>query len=289
MWYLLRQKDQVGALGNFLEGDDKILQELIAEWEMERGGGVSTPVSREEGGKPGETNDIPLKDPDQITKYRRTAARLNYLSLDDPRIAYASKEISRWMSCPTEAGVLRVKRVIRYLREQPLCKWAFPWQNTPGELVGYSDSDWAGCAVSRRSTSGGGIKFGCHLIHHWSRTQNCVALSSGEAELNALLKTACEGLGIKYLFEEVGFQLGLVLFGDSSASHGTVQRLGSGKIKHLATRQLWLQERVYSREVAVKKVGRESNWADVLTLPCTQKDLYQFNAMGVYSCGWDCH
>ena len=95
---------------------------------------------------------------------------------------------------------------------------------------------------------------GDHLLTHWSRTQSCVALSSGEAELNAMLKAASEGLCLKYLLEEIGEGKMLHLRGDSSASHGTLQRLGSGRVKHLQTRQLWLQEKVYTGEVSVENV-----------------------------------
>ena len=163
-----------------------------------------------------------------------------------------------------------------------MCMLAYPWQDAPGYLIGNSDSDWAGCAKSRRSTSGGGIKFGDHLVAHWSRTQACVALSSGEAELNAMLKTACEGLSVKHLMEEVGVEAGLHLKGDSSASHGTLQRLGTGRIKHLETRQLWLQEKIYQGCISVEKVPRRDNWADVLTHGWTTSDNYQFTSMGVY-------
>ena len=127
--------------------------------------------------------------------------------------------------------------------------------------------------------------YGKHLLAHWSRTQQCVALSSGEAELNATLKAACEGLGIKYLMDEINAEVGLEIFGDSSAAQGTLQRLGSGKVKHLATRQLWLQERVYMGEVVVKKIPRSANWSDVLTHPWGTKEEYQFSSMGVESHG----
>ena len=157
----------------------------------------------------------------------------------------------------------------------------FPWQGAPTHLVGYSDSDWAGCSKTRRSTSGGGITLGQHLLTHWSRTQTCVALSSGEAELNAMLKAACEGLSLQYLLTEVGLETGLHLVGDSSASQGTLQRLGSGRIKHLQTRQLWLQEKVHGGEVTIEKVPRERNWADVLTHAWSPASEYQFGSMGV--------
>ena len=122
---------------------------------------------------------------------------------------------------------------------------------------------------------------GGHLLTHWSRTQSCVALSSGEAELNAMLKTACEGLGLQYLLQEIGVERELLLRGDSSASHGVLQRIGSGKIKHLQTRQLWLQEKVYEGAVVVQKVDRFYNWADLLTHNWIIADQRHFESMGI--------
>ena len=96
-----------------------------------------------------------------------------------------------------------------------------------------------------------------------------------------MLKAACEGLSLQYLLTEVGLETGLHLVGDSSASQGTLQRLGSGRIKHLQTRQLWLQEKVHGGEVTIEKVPRERNWADVLTHVWSPASEYQFGSMGV--------
>ena len=52
----------------------------------------------------------------------------------------------------------------------------------------YTDSDWAGDKETRRSTSGGCLMLGQHVISHWSKSQSNIALSSGEAELNAAVK-----------------------------------------------------------------------------------------------------
>ena len=52
--------------------------------------------------------------------------------------------------------------------------------------------------------------WGSHLLTHWSRTQSCVALSSGEAELNGMLKAASEGLQLKYLLGEIGEEVMLL-------------------------------------------------------------------------------
>ena len=128
-----------------------------------------------------------------------------------------------------------------------------------------SDSDWAGCRRTRRSTSGGVILHGRHLVHHWSRTQAGVALSSAEAELNSMLKCGQELLCLKQFLREMQIHKHLSIRGDSSAALGIVQRKGCGKVKHLAVKQLWLQEKVAEKEVTVIKIPRKENSADALT------------------------
>ena len=83
---------------------------------------------------------------------------------------------------------VRLKRVVRYLKRHPRLIWDFPWQEESEQVTVFVDSDWAGCRRSRRSTSGGVVLFGKHLITHWARTQGVVALSSGEAEMYASIE-----------------------------------------------------------------------------------------------------
>ena len=106
---------------------------------------------------------------------------------------------------------------------------------------------------------------GSHVLMHWSRTQTTIALSSGEAELNASLKGGAELLGLRELFREWPRPLVLELQGDSSACKGTVNRLGSGRIKHLEVKQLWIQDKVKEKEIEFKKIPREISSADALT------------------------
>ena len=127
------------------------------------------------------------------------------------------------------------------------------------------------------------MKLGNHLLTHWSRTQSSIALSSGEAELNAMLKGGCESLCLRNLLKEVGVDADIEMFGDSSASYGTLHRIGAGKMKHLHTKQLWLQERVQCGDVHIYKVDRSQNWSDALTHPWTPSDLPHFTSMGVES------
>ena len=106
---------------------------------------------------------------------------------------------------------------------------------------------------------------GKHLLAHWARTQQCIALSSCEAELNGIVKASSEGLSARHICEELGMTVALKVRTDSSAARGVCQREGAGKIKHLAVKQLWTQEKETQGELEVLKVPRESNWADLMT------------------------
>ena len=85
------------------------------------------------------------------------------------------------------------------------------------------------------------------------------------------------------MIKEVGVETGLHLLGDSSASYGTLQRQGAGRIKHLQTRQLWLQEKVHGKEVSIEKIPREYNWADLLTHAWSPASWGLFRSMGIDS------
>ena len=89
------------------------------------------------------------------------------------------------MSAPTELDWQSLKRLGRYLVMYPRCVTLYRWQEPPTTIDAFSDSDWGGDLTTRRSTSGGCIMRGHHMLSHWSRTQQVISLSSAEAELHA--------------------------------------------------------------------------------------------------------
>jgi hypothetical protein len=119
-------------------------------------------------------------------------------------------------------------------------------------------------------------------LSHWSKTQANVALSSGEAELNASVKAVSEMLGVKTLLDEVSrSDASLTLHVDASACKGILLRQGAGKVKHLAVKQLWTQGAVQSYGIHVVKVPRAENVADPLTHLVSQAELHSaVRAMG---------
>ena len=189
------------------------------------------------------------------------------------------------MSRPQVGDEEKLQRVVKYLRRYPRWISQYPYQDPTSTIVAYTDSDWGGCERSRKSTSGGVIMKGEHLLLHWSRTQQLIALSSAEAELNAAVKACCEVLGAVHMAKEMGKVYGAVLLGDSSASVGIAHRAGTGRVKHLSIRQLWVQERVANEEVVFKKIPRSVNLSDALTHHWTQAEAaVHFPAMGGLRC-----
>ena len=69
----------------------------------------------------------------------------------------------------------------------------YEYQEDPRKIVVWTDSDLAGCARTRKTTSGGVIMHGSHLVKSWSITQAVIALSSGEAEYYAMVKRGMHG------------------------------------------------------------------------------------------------
>ena len=118
---------------------------------------------------------------------------------------------------------------------------------------------------ARRSTSGDVIMRGSHLIKQWRSTQATVALSSAEAELISIVKGAAEGMGVRSLLRDLGSECEVVLSADASAAIGICRRTGIGKLRHLDTRILWIQDKVKSAELVLRKVPGLENPADLMT------------------------
>ena len=106
---------------------------------------------------------------------------------------------------------------------------------------------------------------GTHTLKTWCTIQASVALSSAEAELVAAARGSAEGLSMQALQRDLGQECGLRVHLDSSAAIGVACRKGVGKIRHLDTRLLWIQERVQAGEIAILKVAGTENPADLLT------------------------
>ena len=146
-----------------------------------------------------------------------------------------------------------MRRIGRYLVGRPRAVWKYPWQNE-SQITAYSDSDFAGCRRTSRSTSGGILMRGNHHLKSWSTTQKKITLSSAEAELAACVKTSSEAIGMVQLAAGLGCSLDAEIYVDSSAALAVVSRKGNGKLRHVRVGQLWIQQTAEDEVLQYKKI-----------------------------------
>ena len=194
---------------------------------------------------PGSTDVKPLEGnrltAEQSTMFRAHVARAIYLSQDRTDIQFAVKELSRSMATPHSNDLLNLERLGRYLLANPRVITNYKYQSQTNSLNAWSDSDWAECKRTRRSTSGTLLRLGQHWLKANCGTQSVIALSSGEAEYYAMVRTSSAALGLKALLNDLGHSTKITLLTDAAAAKGISQRTGLGKVRHLETSQLWLQ------------------------------------------------
>ena len=145
----------------------------------------STKLDKDERGK---SVDIKL--------YRSMIGSLLYLTASRPDILFSVCLCARFQSNPKESHLVAVKRIFRYLLDTPTLGLWYPKGST-FDLIGYSDADFAGCKVDRKSTSGTCQFLGNMLVSWFSKKQNSVALSTAEAEYIAAGNCCAQILWIK--------------------------------------------------------------------------------------------
>ena len=175
--------------------------------------GVATPCLKPLAPQMDAENPLPEH---QHTWLRGQAARGNDLWPDRPDVMYSGKEICRWMSAPVGLALSALKTLARYLAERPRLVIRYDYQ-TAGQLDVYTDTDWAGCPRTRKSTSGGCLMLGEHMLKCWSATQASVVLSAGEAKLYGVVRGAGVNLRVRALYTDLGLALPLGVCGPTAA------------------------------------------------------------------------
>ena len=261
------------------EADPRQVEKLIRDLKLEGCNTLGTPGTKPTTDQISGDREL---DQSRCKPFRAVAARANYLAADRPECQYASKEICRWMATPTELSVSALKRLGRFLERRRRLVYRYTWQ-AARQIEVYSDTDWAGCARTRKSTSGGCLMLGRHLIKSWSSTQGLISLSSGEAEYYGVVKAAGIGLGYQALLNDIGVALPLRVWTDSTATMGICGRQGLGKLRHIDTQCLWIQQRVRDKTFELRKVKGTENPADLFTKHLTSSGLVE-NLLGLFGC-----
>jgi len=159
------------------------------------------------------------------TKYRGLIGSLLYLTASRPDIMFVVCLCARFQSCPKESHLKVAKRILKYLKGTTFVGLWYP-SYSPIHLVGYSNSDFAGCKLDRKSTSGTCHLLGSSLISWHNKKQACVALSIAELE-NIVVGSCCaQILWIKQQLEDFGLKVSKVpLLCDNTSAINLTQKI----------------------------------------------------------------
>lgn len=217
-------------------------------------------------------------------QYHCLVGALLYVAVNTrPDISASVSILSRRTSEPTEVDWLELKRVVRYLVKTMDYKLKLSCNvDDPFKLVGYSDADWSGDTVDRKSNTGYLFQIGGATICWASRKQTSVALSSMEAEYVALSEACRELLWLRKLLEDFGFkqQGPTTVFEDniSCIDFTSVDRT-SRRSKHIDTRKFFAKDLSDKGLVSISYCPSESMVADILTKPLGSVKQQQFATM----------
>ena len=94
-----------------------------------------------------------------------------------------------------------------------------------------------------------------------------------------MCKLAAEMMGMGSLAADLGQDMTITMYADSSAAIAIAKRRGSGKLRHINIGLLWIQEKTEAEEVVIKKVKGISNPADMMTKSVNKEKLDKYMDM----------
>ncbi|KAF1334706.1 Integrase catalytic core protein, partial [Globisporangium splendens] len=203
--------------------------------------------------------------------YRSAVGAVMYLMVGTrPDLAAAVGTLSQFAADPCPTHWQALKRVLRYLQATPTHGIRF-FGSGSGELIGYSDADWAGDIETRRSTSGYVFVLNGGCISWRSKKQRTVALSSTEAEYMALSEATQEAVWLKAFMHELGEDAGdgaLTVFEDNQGAIALAKNPEFHKrTKHIDIRYHFVREKVEDGQVVLEYCPTQEMLADLMTKP----------------------
>ncbi|GJR67318.1 putative ribonuclease H-like domain-containing protein [Tanacetum coccineum] len=219
---------------------------------------------------PIESNKPLVKDEDgvevDVHEYRSMIGSLMYLTASRPDIMFAVCACARFQVTPKASHLHAVKRIFRYLKHQPKLGLWYP-RDSPFELEAFSDSDYAGASLDRKSTTGGCQFLGRRLISWQCKKQTIVANSTTEAEYVAAAHCCGQVLWIQNQMMDYGFNfMNTKIHIDNESTICVVKNpVYHSRTKHIEIRHHFIRDCYEKRLIDVLKIHTDSNVADLLT------------------------
>ncbi|XP_073016049.1 uncharacterized protein [Primulina eburnea] len=200
--------------------------------------------------------------------FRSMIGSLLYATASRPDIMFSVCLCARFQSCPKESHLFALKRIFKYLSNTPnLGLWYS--KNSFFDLKAYCDADFGGYKVDRKSTSGTCFFLGNCLVSWFSKKQNCVALSTTEAEYMAAGSCCAQILWMKYQLLDYGVTFSKIpIFCDNTSTIClTKNPVQHSRTKHIDIRHHFIRDHIEQNDVELHYVDTKNQIADIFTKP----------------------
>lgn len=238
----------------------KFIEKLLIEFNMENCSSKRTPMEKGFQINPeSQIIDVP---------YRQLIGGLMYLSTTTrPDITFAVSFLSRFLDRPTAETCKAGKRVLRYLAGTQEIGLTYHKTNEINlNLKGFTDADWATDKNDRKSVSGSIIFYGENPISWFAKKQNCVAMSTAEAEFVAAATCAQDHVNIKGILENFKAKNNTILYCDNKSSIlMSKSNENSKRAKHIDIKYYYLKDLISKKVMTMEYVSTDQNLADMLT------------------------
>lgn len=210
-------------------------------------------------------------EPVDSTLYRQAIGSAMYLSVGSrPDIAFAVGRLAQFVENPTQPLWVKAKRLLRYISGTRNVGLMYNG-HSPLRPVGFSDSDWGGCKIDRRSTGGYTFTMAGAAISWKSKKQGCVARSSSEAEYMALAAAAQEAIWMRNIFQFTQSNIQVsptTIRVDNQGAIKMARNDSSGtRTKHIDIQYHFVRDSLSKNLFAVDYCPTADNTADILTKP----------------------
>jgi len=211
-----------------------------------------------------------------INYYQHLVGRLIYLTITRPDITYAVSLVSQFMHTPIVFHLNLVKRILCYLKGSA-GRGIVMTNHGHTQITGYRDSDWAGNAIDRKSTTGFCMFVGGNLVSYRSKKQHIVAHSSAEVEYRAMTFATYELIWLKGLLSNLGFSssIPMTLFCDNQATlHIAANPVFHERTKHIEVDCHFIHQQVHSQVIKTCYICSHDQLPDLFTKVLTSAHFH---------------